>query len=141
MLWFSKLDPSLIAVLLTIVLSIITTIGGFLYTWRRDARTRQWQLEDAANSLKKANDLALKVVDDAAHLAEKVHSTSQLLVNKVTENTEVSTNAARDAKSAFTEANSVNNKIANLNTSILELYRIVTEHISTARGRRKEDDK
>jgi CRISPR/Cas system CSM-associated protein Csm2 small subunit len=92
-----------------------------LYTWVRDARTRRWQLEDAKLQIEKAHDLATRVVDDAGKLADKVHSTSEILVNKVSENT-------KEAKSAFTEANSVNNKIANINVQLLEMNKILTEH-------------
>ena len=133
------------------ILTLVGIIAGFFYTWFREARTREWQQADAkelagklaadatAMALKVNTDavamaakvnqdaatMAAKVIDDAEKIATKVHESAEKLANKVAENTVVSTSAAQKAESAFTEANTVNAKIANLQAQLLK----IGEHI------------
>lgn len=155
------------------LMSLLATCGGFLYTWFREGRTREWQLADAKAMAEKVNAdaaalalkvnteglalaakvnaesiamaakvnsdaaiMAAKVVDDAEKLAAKVHAAAETLANKVAENTSVSTGAAAEAKTAYTEANTINAKIANLNSQLL----IMTKHIEDEERRRAENE-
>jgi D-Tyr-tRNAtyr deacylase len=138
--------------------TFLSLIAGFLYTWFREGRARQWQLADAKEMASKlsadtaamaakvnsdaiaiaarvnqdAATMAAKVIEDAEKLAAKVHDSAEKLANKVAENTEVSTAAARGAKEAYTEANTINAKIADLNAQLL----VVSDYIRRA----EEDD-
>jgi len=129
----------------------VTTVSGFAYTWFREGRTRQWQLADAKAMAEKVNTdakamaekvnadaialasknyqeaaaMAAKVIADAKIIADKVHESAQKLADKVAENTTVSTDAAKGAKEAYTEANSINSKIANLQEKLVK----ISEHI------------
>lgn len=131
--------------------SLVTSIVGFAGTWFQASRARTWQKEDAEKLAKKLADdtkemaqkvnadaadlaakvnqeaavMAAKVIADAEKIAIKVHESAEKLANKVAENTTVSTDAARGAKEAYTEANTINSKIAALQESLIK----VTTHI------------
>jgi H+/gluconate symporter-like permease len=115
-----------------------TLVFNAWHQGRREARNRQWEIEDRAVLAKKVADtstvLAAKVVDTSAILADKVVSTSLDLAAKVNEtsrtllekvdatttaitaaihaNTVMTERAADRADAAYQEANHVNNKIA-----------------------------
>ena len=142
---------------------MVSLLAGFVYTWFREGRTREWQLADArevasklsadgaAMALKvnadamamaaKVNQdaalMAAKVIDDAEKLAAKVHDSAEKLANKVAENTAVSTEAALGAKEAYTEANTINAKIAALNSKLLVVSEFIkqSELESSARAK------
>ena len=71
--------------------------------------------------------MAAKVIDDAEKIANKVHESAKALADKVAENTTISSDAALEAKTAYTEANSQNNKIAELSKQVL----MIAEHIKS----------
>ncbi len=129
------------------IATLITTVAGFAYTWFREGRTRRWQQQDAQEIAEKANSdakilaekvnsdaaalaakqnadaiaLASKLIHDASDVAAKLHDNAEKLAAKVAENTTVSTDAAKGAKEAYSEANSTNRKIADLQTQLLKI--------------------
>jgi len=149
------------------VLTLVGIVAGFFYTWFREGRTREWQQADAkelaarlaadatAMALKVNTDavamaakvnqdaatMAAKVIDDAEKIAVKVHDSAEKLANKVAENTVVSTSAAQKAESAFTEANTVNAKIANLQAQLLNIGKhIESTALATAASEKAAHD-
>lgn len=101
---------------------LLTTIVGFVYAAYRDHRTRQWSLQDRAEAKKERAELAKNMTDKFAetrtelvaqvrhtgnNVSNTVTLTKELLVALLESNTDLS-------KQAFTEANNVNSKIAEL---------------------------
>lgn len=98
----------------------------------------------AAKGVQDAADVARKLVSDAAKISQDVHLAAEKLANTVKENTAISTEAAKGAQSAFTEANSQNAKIVTMGTLIADLNKqVVTilEHIKQSDAKNEESDK
>ena len=122
------------------LVTLITVLAGFALQWFREARAHRWQ-EAAAEKLAQrteqtATGLAEKVSADTialtttsvrenAALTQKVFESAQRLSDRVTENIAISNEAAQGAKGAFTEANTVNNKIADLQRQLVT----IAEHV------------
>jgi len=140
------------AAVLIQVVTLVSLLAGFVYTWFREGRTREWTLADAREVASKLSTdaiamaakvnqeaavMAAKVIADAEKLAAKVHDSAEKLANKVAENTAVSTDAARGAKEAYTEANTINAKIADLNRQLLVVSEFIkqSELDSSARSK------
>lgn len=77
---------------LVAIVGLVATVAGFIYTWMSDARHRRWQKEDAKN-----NQEHMKKQDTAIE------------------------NGTVKAGEAYTEANRVNMKIAELQAEIKRL--------------------
>lgn len=88
--------PSLIA-----LVGLMTTIAGFGYTWFKDGRDRKWAIEDQERK--------------AAALVKDGDAKAAVLASAIAEGTQKATDA-------YHEANSVNNKIANLNENLTLIH-------------------
>jgi uncharacterized membrane protein len=89
------------------LVTLATVIAGFLYQFITQARQRRWDLEDrrmARESTKQT----------AATLAETVVTTNLGLHAALAENTAKTQEAINAADAAYTEANTVNQKIEKL---------------------------
>jgi len=135
--------------------TLAVLIVGFIAQWFREGRAHRWQQAEAEALAKKVNSdatavalkvsnevlaaaakanqdaalLAAKVVDDAAAVADKVLAAADKLAITVTESTKISskavTEAAGEAKIAYSEANSQNAKIINLGALIADVSKQV----------------
>ncbi len=89
------------------LVTLATVIGAHVYTWIKDARQRKWDLEDRRMARQHTS-------RTAEELAEKVAGTNQSLHEAIAENTIKTEQAIDRADAAYTEANSVNQKIEQL---------------------------
>jgi hypothetical protein len=124
--------------------SIIATVVGFIAQWLREGRDRKWALQDAArkqtaiavvkeDAEKAATVIAAKAGEHAEKISTEVHQTAAAIAVKV----EASTSAAKEA---YTEANTVNHKIAELSSSVENLNKQLldlSEHVRHKRPRRR----
>lgn len=132
---------------LVALLSLFATCGGFLYTWFREARMHRWRMQDAkaradkvaadaaalaaktasdaamlaANINSNASAVATKVIADAEAIATRVRAAAEQLARKVEMSTNVSSVAAAHAQTAYSEANRINTKIADLNAQLVAI--------------------
>lgn len=98
---------------------LITTLAGFLYNWWRDGRQRRWDLEDRRLAREQALANAQKIHDSmqtaATKAAQAVNVTehrSNVLEQKIDENTEMT-------RKAISEANNFNRKLADITARFL----------------------
>ena len=113
-------------IIATTVAGLVTTVATFAFQIYRENRNRRWDKEDrdetakalAATAIKEAERVAERVVSEAHAVAEKVLKEAKMvatqanterakLAEMIKENTEISTQA-------FKEANTVNHKIESL---------------------------
>jgi hypothetical protein len=83
------------------LISLATTIAGFIYTWYKDSRDRKWAIEDAERKA------AALLLDGDAKAA--------VLASAISEGT-------KKAADAYQEANSVNMKIKDLNENLTLIH-------------------
>lgn len=150
------IDPNL-------AVSVVTLVGlvsGFVYTWVREGRTRRWQLADAKAMAEKVNadahavaeklsaealkvaakvnqesaETARQLVHDAEAVAAKVQHAAETLATKVNETIVGTERATTGAQKAFSEANSVNTKISQLQAQLVK----VVEHVERADAASKQ---
>lgn len=105
-------------------LLFLTTLGGFGFQYLREERRRRWDREErdhkekmaAEERVRQAAEVQRQLRMDAAQIKSSVDEHHQTMVHELTMNTEIS-------RSAFHEANSMNQKIADLSKRYDELLR------------------
>lgn len=89
------------------------------------AKTNADAVALASKNMRDAAALAQKVVEDAEKISTRLHESVEKVAAKVAENTTISTDAAKGAREAYSEANTINKKIADLQENLVR----ISEHI------------
>lgn len=126
---------SVLGVIVTQLFIFLTLVFNSWSAKRTALQNRQWEIEDrkalaqhvvlvstnlAAKVVETSTDLAKTVTDTSEKLAVKVEASNEAIREAIAENTAVTKEAKEAAREAYTEANNVNMKIAEIGIKVNE---------------------